>query len=264
MTNLDANAIREIERLTLSASPVVRVPGEAQGVYYLRQGDGTLVRHQAALDPVHTIAFDLASFQAQADALHEAGVLKAVYLADGGVVALADNGIQRWQVGLSLPTHPASDLLRSWRMPAEYTQKELVRLLRTELVDYVLPHVIADFQHLKITDNKEGDSVQKPMNASFDTKIVRSVQTAEGAAAPEHIAFRAPIYDIPELRSARYPFMVYVEFDHDKKKFVLLTVHTQLREAQEQAIATVQSSLTEGADGRYPVYYGARVDGSHR
>lgn len=255
---LDAGAIREIERLTQQAQEPIYPRGEAQGVYFLRSGNGDLVRHEAELDPVSTKVYDLRSLKDEI-AAEDPGDLDGVYVTDAAVVARSSDLNTTWSATLTLPVHPAFAHLQAWRRLTPLTQKDLVRLLRTELRDHLDPTVITTFSSLKFTNNSEGTSTVRPTSTALDTSIRQSVASEQGVDAPETIKFHVPVYDIPEARGDEYTVTVYVEYDHEQKKFLLLAVHADLRLAQEQAVAEIIDDLQRHAAGKHPVLYGAPV-----
>lgn len=255
---LDGSAIREIERLTSTALDPIYPTGEARGVYYLRDGDGNLERHEAQRDRHHTTAYDLRSVK---DIIKGETVsdLDAVYVTDRAVIVHSSDARTTWRTTLNLPTHPAFAHLLKWRNLTALTQKELVRLLRTELREHVDPTIISTFTSLKFTNNSEGTSTIRPTSSALDTSIRQQVATAQGADAPETITFHVPVYDIPEARGDQFDVTVYVEYDHDERRFLLLAVHSDLRKAQEDAVANLIDDLTLHADGAHPVLYGEPI-----
>lgn len=250
MTNLDAGAIQEVERLTRAAQPILTVPGEQKGAYYLRDSSGDYQYHRAELDPASVTTFDLDS----AVRLANEGPADAIWVHDGGVVVAYQYKYVRWQVSLALPQHPAYALLSGFRAGRAYTQRELVRVLRTELAEYVDPTVISQFSALKFGSTDDSVATVRPAAQGLDRNIQRRVQAENGGEMPEQILFRVPVYDIPEARDDAYPVKVYVEFDHEAGRFVLVTVHNDLRAAQEAAVQKVMAHLGEACSSN--VYYG--------
>lgn len=251
MTNFDGSAICEVERLTQAAEPVLTVPCEQKGVYFLRQADGNYKRQHAELDPQGAALFDLASFIAEAKNLNDDQAARRIFVRDDAVVALADNGDPangtspsvRWSLSLALPLHPAFVLLSNLKRLQFFTQKELVRILRTELSRYVEPTTIALFANIKTASSTEGSSSVTPQSQALDRQIQKKVQAANGGEMPEMITFSVPVYDLPESRKDAYIIHAYVEFDHDTEKFGLIVVHDELREAQEAAVQKIIAEL---------------------
>ncbi|WP_034382981.1 hypothetical protein [Deinococcus sp. YIM 77859] len=256
MTTLDSSAIREVERLTREADPVITVPGEARGVYYLREADGSLTRHAAELDIQDVTAYDLDTVQRRADREHTAGDLEAVFVTDSAVVVQASSPTDRWTTTLALPLHPAFKRVQSFAQLTKLDQKTLVRLLRTELGEHVQATVISTFATLRFTSSSDGTSSVKPASTALDSRIVRQVRADAGQDVPDTITLHVPVYDIPEARADSYPVTVYVEYDHDAEAFLLLAVHNDLRAAQESAVHKIINNLKDSAEDRYPVYYG--------
>ncbi len=265
MTELDGSAIQKIEELVLKTVEPIYIQGEQKGIYYLRDQYGSLTRHRAEIDPrAKTTVYDLESLGRELEIykLSETAPdgslssLESVYVSDSGVVAPLDDDHARWQVDLPLPLHPAFKRVLTFKNVVNLTQKELVRLLRTELVDYVDHTVIVAFQELKITRNSEAVSTQRPTSAALDSHIHQAVQTRSGTAVPEMLTLSLPVYDLPETRKDRYRVNVYVEFDHDLQAFQLIAVHNELREAQEEAIRKIMAAIDNDARIEAPVLYG--------
>lgn len=258
MTNLDASAILEVERLTRESETVIAPDCEQRGVYFLRQSDGTLTRVQAGLDPRSaTTLFDLESLGrevARQDADGE--YLEGVYVSSGQIVAELNDSATTWDIKMALPYHPAFKVVDSWQKPAAYDQKGLMRLLRTELSAYVSQTLIDTFQNLRVTSNSDVTTNARPTSVALDSKINRQVQSENGTAVPDFIIVNLPVYDVRELRADRYSVQVYVEYDHDKNVFWLSAVHDQLRAAQEKAVESVITALEADDRIKTTVLYG--------
>lgn len=256
MTTLDASVITEVERLAREADPVIIPSPEPRGVYYLREGNGTLSRHHAALEHLNTTVYDLDSLRRATEVAIEIGDADTLYVHDDGLVLVQESDHERWFTRLPLPTHPAFRLIGDWKTPALMTQKELVRLIRTQLSHHVDATVIPTFSSLRMTSSSEGQSTVTPHSAALDRRIVRQVQADQGREVPEYILFTLPVYDIPEERDVKADVKVYVEFDHDKEKFLLVAVHDDVRLAREQAVARIVAQLRERFESAVPVLYG--------
>ncbi|MFK7601864.1 hypothetical protein ACI3L1_06595 [Deinococcus sp. SM5_A1] len=256
MTNLDASAIREVERLTHDAEPIVTAAAEGQGVYFTRAPDGSLVKHRAPLDFQDVQVYDLDSLTRAASEAVEDGNAHTLYVHDNGVTLVQETDVERWTATLPLPTHPAFKLLSDWQQTTPMTQRELVRVLRTQLSYYVDATVIPTFSSLRMTSSSDGTSSITPSSQGLDRRIVKKVEAEQGRDVPEYIVFTPPVYDIPEDRDEEYAVKVYVEFDHDKERFLLLSVHDDLRKAREKAVAKIIASLRGTFDGALTVLYG--------
>ena len=258
MTNLDASAIAEIERLTRESETVIIPQGEQQGVYYLRQSDGTLVRLQATLDARQaTTLYDLESFGREVARQDlESDFLEGVYVSSSQIVADLGDGSATWAIKMALPYHPVFQAVTGWQKPTAYDQKTLVRLLRTELNTYVSPVIIDAFQNLRVTSNSDVTTNARPTSVALDSKINRQVQSENGTAVPDLIMVSSPVYDVRELRRDMYDIAVHVEYDHDKGVFWLSAVHDQLRTAQEKAVESVVTALEKDERIKTSVLYG--------
>lgn len=254
--NLNGTAIEEIKELVLEANAVIEPTAERQGVYFLRDKDGNLVKHEADLAFQNFTVLDLDSLTRAGKDAVDAGYAHTLFVHDDAAVLMNETASERWTATLPLPTHPAFKLLTEWKKPTEISQKELVRVLRTQLSHYVDATVIPTFSSLRMTSSSDGISSVAPSSNAINRNIVRQVQADQGRDVPEYILFKVPVYDIPEDRHQQYEVKVYVEFDHDKEKFVLVTVHDDLRVAREQAVARIIANLRGTFDGAVPTLYG--------
>jgi hypothetical protein len=249
-STLNGEAVAAVVRLTREAETLLYPRHEPEHVYYLRRADGEYERHEVLLAARRqTTLHDLTSLSSMLRAYEDAAgpqdalALEGVYVSDSQVVAILEDHHQRVSVKLPLPLHPAFALVSSFQKPTRYTQKALVMLLRTQLVDHVDPQVIRLFEKLRFSSSINAAVTQQPMNASMDRSIAQAVKTETGTDVPAQIEFRVPVYDVRELRTQQQAIPVYVEYDHDASEFVLVAVHNRLREAQETAQAWVIDHL---------------------
>lgn len=258
MTHLDGNAITEIERLTKEANGVLIEDARPGSTHLIRNKDGEPYLFVVSLEHHNITVYDLPSLKIAAEASHDAERLEAVYVSDTQIVALCedDDIDQRFWTTLNLPLHPAFVRVLDWKKLTALTQKDLTRLLRTELRDHVDPTVIDTFSSLKFTDYRDQTSEVRPASKALDSSIRQSVADRNGQNAPEVIKLHVPVYDIPGAREDQYTVNVYVEFDHDKGAFLLLAVHGDLRAAQEAAVSALISDLKDHALSKWPVLYG--------
>ena len=256
---VDSTAIQEIKELVQEAGPILEENVRGGENYLIRQPDGTVKFFETPIKPVSHTAYDLASLKAMADRDHDVDAghtVSGVFIADGQIQVVTEELYARVTNTLALPVHPAFQHLLNWQRLTPITQKDLVRLLRTELREYVDPTVISTFSRLKFTDNNETVSQLRPTSAALDVSIRQRVATDNDQDAPETIRFHVPVYDIREARGDQYGVDVYVEYDYDKKCFLLLTVHSDLRSARESAVAELIDDLKAHAGDRFPVLYG--------
>lgn len=255
-SQIDAGAVREVERLTKEANQVLERGVKPGARYLVRNSLGDIEVFDVPTRPLSTTAFDIVSLKRM---VNDAGDdLQAVYVADDQITALVEHPDQldRRTHVLHLPLHPAFQRLSEWKRLTPMTQKDLVRLLRTELREHVAPTVIQTFASLRFTASSDVQSTVRPASSALDTKIQRRVASDNDQDAPEAITFHVPVYDIPEARSDQYDITAFVEYDHEKQAFLLLTVHSDLRAAQEAAVAELVDDLTTHAASRHPVLYG--------
>lgn len=256
---LDGSAIQDIKDLVLEASPVLESGLRGGESYLIRNPDGSVRTFNVPVMPTSHTALDLASLKTMADRDHNSQgeeYVTGVFVSDDQIQVVVEDGQFRTANTLQLPLHPAFGHLLTWRRLTPITQKDLVRLLRTELREHVDPTVIATFSRLRFTDNNDTLSEVRPASKALDVSIRQRVATDSGQDAPETIRFHVPVYDIREARGDQYDVEVYVEYDYEKKCFVLLTVHSDLRAARESAVAELIDDLKAHAGDRFPVLYG--------
>lgn len=257
--NVDGSAIQEIKELVQEASPILEENVRGGENYLIREPDGSVRFFEVPIKPGNHTAFDLASLKAMADRDHDLDAeqfVTGVFVSDTQIQVVTEQAFSRVMNTLALPLHPAFQHLLNWQTLKNITQKELVRLLRTELREHVDPSVIATFSRLRFTDNNDTLSEVRPQSKALDVSIRQKVATDTGQDAPETIKFRVPVFDIREARGDQYEVEVYVEYDYEKKCFQLLTVHSDLRTARENAVAEIMDDLKAHAGDRFPVLYG--------
>lgn len=258
MSHLDGSAIKEVERLTREADPIVERNARPGSIHIVRDSAGDLDLFEVPVREQGSTLLDVASLKILADRMSTAGWLDVLYVSDSAItlVNIQDDDMHTWRDTLQLPLHPAFKHVLSWKDGKLLDQKALVRLLRTELRDYVTPDLIATFSNLKFTNNAETTSQLRPTSHALDQSIRQRVAQDNDQDAPEVIRLNLPVYDIPEARGDTYEVNVYVEYDHDQRKFLLMTVHGDLRHAQETAVQVLIKDLTAHAGDRFPVLYG--------
>ena len=252
MTLLDANAIREIERLTLAGNTIVHRPsGESRNIYYLRRADGGLDPVEVPLRDRDVQVNDLTSLRlARAE---QGSKCLAYYVSDKGVALDCESENHRHQVKLPLPTHPAFDIVSSWADGQGFEHKELVRLLRTKLRGYVEPSVVTRLENIKTSFAEDTSSSQTHAHSGLSRNVQREIRQQDGSELLPEFLVEVPVYDVPEYRSANYSVDVIVDYDHDRKQFFLTAVNDDLKKAREEAVDRVRSDLS---DESLPVYYG--------
>lgn len=251
MTNLDAGAIQEVERLTKEANQILERQVKPGSLHLVRDSGGDVSVFQVPLRNHASSVRDVDSLKALAN-IHTT----AVYVDNDRITLVNEDDDDRWQAALDLPHHPVFTHLLSWRKPTSLTQKELVRLLRTELRGHVDTTLIGKFAGLKFSSNSEVTTQIRPTSNAMDRSIQQRVATENGQDAPESIELHVPVYDIPGARDDQYDVTVYVEYDYDRQSFLLQAVHSDVRAAQEKAVAELIDDLKLDANHRWPVLYG--------
>lgn len=245
------DAIEKIEELALKANAVITPYGEQRGVYYLRDSEGNLQRHEAQLDPLG------ATFQSIHDfvSVLDGNVTGTVFVNDSGAVTIAESSTARWAYRLPLPVHPVFALLESMKDGTTFDQKGLVRLLRTRLNGYVPESVIENLRNLKVTASSDSGVSITHGNRFIDASIKQQAAQKDGAPIPEQFVFSVPVFDLPELVGQLKPVTVLLEVEPAERaeglRFVLLARHDDLRAARQDMLEDLQNRL-EGHENLPP------------
>lgn len=255
----DQTAVTAIAQLAIEANQVLEDNVRSGSVYLIRDRTGEPTFITAPLTPFDREAFDLESLKRMADQDKSlpSQVVDGVYISDTAVILVTEDDGHRWKSTLKLPLHPAFAYLTTWtKNRGGFGHKEFVRLLRTELREYVPEGTAATFEALKFTDNRESTGQVRAMSSALESSIHQEVKSAQGEEVPETLNFAVPVFDIPETRGDVYGVNVYVEYDHQQARFLLYPIHGELRKAQEDAVRDLRDNLEQHAAGRFPVYYG--------
>lgn len=254
------DAIEKIEELTLAAHAVETVSAEQRGVYFLRGADGTLERHRAKLDPagaeLHTIA-DLVAAVARDPGVHR------IFVNNAGAVATATDGHAAWIYTLPLPVHPVFELLESMKRGQTMKQKQIVRLLRTQLGGYVPDSVIENLRLVKTSSASSSEALTAQGNKHVDLSIRRAATLKDGNAIPESFRWCVPVFDLPELLSVNPFVTVLLDVEPaeraDDTEFTLTPRHDDLHLARQEALDALVKQIREheGLPAGLPVLRGA-------
>lgn len=231
---MERDAIQEIEQLTLKANSTETVKTEQRGVYFLREADGTLTKHRAELDPVGATLHTVEDFL---QALADDSNVHAVFVNDQGASAVANDGFTRWSYNLPLPVHPVFKLLEFLTgRENPLRQKEIVRLLRTQLSGFVPESVIENLRLVKTNSSSNSEALTAQGNKHVDLSIRRAATLRDGNAIPEKFIWDVPVFDLLELLPFLQPVTVLLDVEPaeraDDTEFTLTPLHDDLRKAR--------------------------------
>lgn len=254
MTQLDSAAIESIVNLTRATETIVTVPGEQKGVYFLRHPDGSYSKERATLDPQDIKALSIDSLVKLVN--HGYQAFKEIHVSEKAAVGVLADETHRQRITLDLPKHPAFQTLQGWMKLTNYSQKALTRLFRTELRDYIDPAIVRTFESITLRQDAVGNSITANANHSMDQSLIRKVQQQNGGEIPTEIVLEIPVFDLPETRTIRYPVRVLVETEPQDGKFsfLLIAVHTDLRDAAEKALQYVIKQISTGINAGTQIY----------
>lgn len=256
---MKADAIREIERLTNEAKPVIHAPDfPTTGRYYVRVGDEWRTEyayrqpHDQELGSTDDLARHAAHRLKQAHD-HEP---YAAYISENEIVVryvhpgLPDNSPGFDNVPLN--QHPVFSELENLIAGREFTQKQLIRWLRATMNGHVPESTIQHFRNL--TFSNEGE-LAATMAASgrehVSRKIVQRVAADAGRDVIDEFTVTTPVYDLRELRgdeSAYQTVTILVDVSADQDGAVIFTLTAVLdsvRAAIEATLETLRANLED-------------------
>lgn len=149
--------------------------------------------------------------------------------------------------GVTLRRHPVFNEVVGLNRGRIFTQRELVRWLRTSLNGYVDEVTISIFRSLRLINDGTTDTVIAKGREAIDRRINQAVQAA-GGDVPDEITVVVPVYDLAELRNSLAAIRVIVETEigkDDQAKFLLTVVADDVYKAIEAAQEEVRANLAE-------------------
>lgn len=252
---LNAETIIEIERLVKATQEIKQLNSLEYG-YFDAAGDFQTAAY--TLEPLKAAnlrVFSLSSLQKLLkDNNLESSLRKYILLSSNKVIAIEESATERRTYTLELPQHPVWKLLNHHLETRTYSQRDLLRMLRSKLADLVPPVVLAAVQTIKV--KTEGGSSSDLTNGKnhVSRELLQQVQAQNGTALPESVTITAPVYDLPETLEVKPAVKLLLETEVDEAvRFSLTTVHNDVTTAQEIALEGITAIL--GQD--FPVYRAA-------
>lgn len=248
---MDADTLRKLEQVFKDVDPIVRASHEPKDVYYLRQPDGSLTRVQAEAEPLEPVFFTTDSLISWLEPFDNEASFYVSSLAITGKFLKSKRILE---ARMMLPKHPAYQLLEHHLITRAYTQKELIKLLRSKLAGFVDEATIALFRNIKLSASSEGSSVVD-QGAEMMGKSVNKAIEGKAGKLPDEIMVMCPVFDTPETRDIKLPVRILVDIvpTDDGVKFELTTVHNYHADALNIALEGLMASVKERT--QHPVYY---------
>lgn len=233
-----------------AGATVVKVPGDDRIAYLVNDGKVTHLdlpppnRNHQLLSVPALVA--LASEHAEGAVFHN----------DEKVVLVLDSGDRREFATVKLEKSSAFSRLQQMAAGDSggraFTQPQLVRLLRHDLRNAGVDHVLASIRRVEFKRNGSGKGEVQHGRESMGRSVEAAVQGV--GDIPEFFNATVPVYLTP---GADFHKTVYctLEIDSANERFVILPDADSLA----AAINAAQADLQEALDGEleHPVYFGA-------
>ncbi|NJK43978.1 MAG: hypothetical protein HC933_06545 [Pleurocapsa sp. SU_196_0] len=243
---MDANTLREIERLVKLSEPIIKLNSLEYG-YFTTDGEFKVAAY--TLEPLRAAnlkVFSLSSLvKLLGDNTLESSLRKFVLVSKDAIIGIEESATERRTYTLTLPQHPVWKLLNDHLKTTEYGQRELLRLMRSKLAGLIPASVLATIQTITITtDGKVSSDLANGKN-HVSRELLEAVQQKNGTKLPETLEITAPVYDLPETLETKPTVNVVLEttVNDGAVSFALTTVHNDVTKAQELALEGITSSL---------------------
>lgn len=232
---MNGEAITEVERLTKAGLEPQTFGNDPKAFYALEEGK--FKRHQFPLQPLSHTVHDLDSLTRLLKA--DAKAQRAVFVSTTRVVASAEDEDVRDQYVMNLPQHEAFKTVLHHLEARRYTQRDLVRLMRTKLSGFVDPMLVEKIRNLKTKASMDGESVIQSGTESLSRNLMAQVKAADGNALPEEFTVAVPVFDVPETRRNLEKIAILLEATPDDKGnpiFELTAVRNDTADAVDSAM----------------------------
>lgn len=255
---MDRDAILKIEELVKDKKRIITVDSEPKDVFYIVEPDGSLKMMVSEPKPLSAVVFSVESLLdmlpgAGNDGQNNAYIYVSEKLVEG--VDLVGDENRHLRHRMMLPKHPVYTLLAELRNTRQFSQRELVRLLKTKLAGFIPNEIPNIFSALKLSASGEGESVIAKGEEALGNSIKRKVEAKTGAI-PDAIPVACQVFDINELRAKTYPVYLLVDVLPDeagKPVFELTTVHNELADALHFTLEFLIDKIQSQTD--HPVYF---------
>jgi hypothetical protein len=232
-----------------------RPPGEPESVYYLRDADGNVSRHDT--EPPHRDhkAADLSAVVAFAIANKDA----SVFYNRASVVCLLEDSIRRDRITLPLTFSPQLAEVLRWGKALYASQGDLIRLLRTTFRNSMHGGDLF-LKSIRTINFEAGSKLVSDQQTTKQSMTKEQIARLTGGAdLPEEILLTFPIFDgvWPQLQGT---VTVALDTDAAKQQFILSPIpgdaETAIRKAEAEIGLKLVTDMGD-APAAERVYYGA-------
>ena len=242
-------AIEKVQALACEATGRVlfKADAEPKDVYFIRQPDGTLVRHVAEPSPRNYTATSLPGLCDQVR--HFAGGMEdvCIFIGDTAIRAVLGEAARRHSVVLPLACTEGYSLLQQAATElAELSQADLLWILRTSFRGNVHPAtLIPDIKQIKFRSSSNADTELGQGRASIG-KSVMAEMVGAGGELPEEIQLVCPVYE--DLGDAElkleYTFLLALAVNLAEQEFTLKPLPGEINAARLKVGEAIAERLT--------------------
>lgn len=238
---------------------IVKADAEPNGVYYVRQADGTTERvvadppwreHKAQdLDTVVAFAKRFVEYKDAADA-----VGPVIWYSRTGVTCVLDDHDRRDTVHMHFGASPQLVHLAEDRKA--YTQAEFIRILRITFADCLTAcdGLLQCLRSIKFRVHSDGTSKVAQGKASIGKIIDAELTGAD--ALPEYVTFDVPVFGVASL-PVRALVRCALEVNPQLETFQLVALPGEVEKATSVGENWVRDAVeTALGDAEVPIYYG--------
>jgi hypothetical protein len=247
-----ADGIKAITELaSKSVSGILECKQEPPGVYYLRQGDGSLHRVIADTQPVSHQADSLKTVVNFANRYAERA---AIWIEEDKVTCLIDEKVGGNHVSIDLPFSEPFQFLQSvakdWKSKP-LTQAELVLHLRTTFYGCLSSSddLLACARNVRFRTTAESSGAIDRGKASVGKSIEQAVSGTK--EMPEATSFAIPLY------SDKFGFTavvdVAIEINMTQERFYIIPIHGEIENAYQEARSAIAEFVLNELDENSPV-----------
>lgn len=255
---MDIDVLNKLEAMANHNNRIVETPDGSH--YFVIDSEGEMEQYIVEPKDLTIEFFDTQSLLAKCASMNNTGYSGVtLYYSENAVHAVGQQDYREswrhYQHTLMLPFHPAFRSVDALQATCTYTQKQLVRLLKTRLAGYVLESDVEVFKHLRLSGSEEGEVKVGQGSDGLSMSVRREVADGKGERIPEQIIVRIPVYGIHEMLEFTYPVTILVDLstdDNGRPEFALTAVHNDIEKAKVAALGEIKKKLGEA----FPVYFG--------
>lgn len=247
MIDAGINAIVDLARK--AGSQVLECKQEPEGTYYVRQGNGELVKTRADVAPRRHVVHDIETIVQLANRFKDTA---SVWHNFEGVTVLVDDNARNESARLALKPSKQFETLAKfdgdgWKNHA-LTQQELILLLRTTFAKSgPSAGLLAVVRKLRFRSAVESSAEIKHTRASVGKQVEQ--QVTGDADLPETTIFDIPVYE--SGFNVLFKIEVAIDLNLAGERFHLIPLPGQIAAAREHATDAMNRFLLQeiGKDG---------------